>query len=183
MRRVLLVPLLMSCALGMGALALPAGAAAHGGSHHARFQAKRGHHRGHADRRTIVFAPSGSGEAPAGGETLATIASFEGGKLVLTLPDGSSVSGKVTEQTWISCGCPGHEGWWGHSGPLSQGPGPGGYFHRGDDERRFYGPASESSSCGTSSLVPGAKVKQAQLGVSGAGAVWESVDLAPSSAS
>lgn len=188
MRRILTAVL----ASGLLALALPAAASAHhAGRRDAAHRARaHRHHRHH--HRTVVFAPSAKPsdttpgtEPPApSSEPVATVDSFEGGVLKITLPDGSTVSGKVTEETWISCGCDGHDtqdgpqgsqdggshGWQGGEG------GPG--FDHHDDAQM---PQNEQGSCGVSSLVPGAKVKEAELNVSAGGAVWEKVELLPQS--
>ena len=190
MRRMITIGIAAACA----ALVLPAAAMARHSSHHARSHHRR--HRAH----TVVFSPGtvrhstpgpATGEtppSPSEGEAAGTIASFEGGVLKITLADGTTVSGKVTEQTRIECGCPGHEGdtssgegedhGWSGEGGFSGGG------SQGDDEQGSMPsgtPGSEEvPSCGTSALVPGAKVQEAELMVGGAGAVWEKVDLAHS---
>jgi hypothetical protein len=165
------------------ALALPAAASAH---HHRH----RHHHKAH----TVVFAPpanhSTTNTTPTTPTTepTATVASFENGVLKITLPDGSTVSGKVTESTWISCGCSGHQDFggspeWQHDG--SQGDqgddnnDQGGNFadHHGDWEQGSSPQSTEG--CDASALVPGAKIQEAELNVSSAGAVWEKVELFP----
>ena len=168
------------------ALALPAAASAHFARRHHR---RHHHHKAH----TVVFAPPrkpSTTPATPGTETVATVASYENEILKITLPDGSTVSGKVTESTFISCGCSGHEGFggspeWQHDGGRQgwQGDGgdqqgPPGYQH-GDWEHGSS--PQDAGSCGASALVPGAKVQQAELHVSGAGAVWEKVELFPQS--
>lgn len=189
MRRILTAALASS----LVALAIPAAASAHhAGRHHAR-----GHARHHA--HMVVFAPktrpagttSGTEETPPTTEPVAKIASFEGGVLKITLADGSTVSGKVTEATEIECGDnqssqdeqqgSGDEqqgsqhdgsGDWSHEGGSGDG-GPGSFQH---DEMQA--PQGETeSSCGATSLVAGAKVKEAELKVSGAGAVWDKIEL------
>lgn len=206
MRRILTVVLASS----LLALALPVAASAHHGSRHAqRAQARKHHRRHHA--HMVVFAPKAAPSGPttttgtSGTETpttptepVATVASFEGGVLKITLPDGSTVSGKVTEATEIECGCEhqgsqgeqqgfghdgsgdfGHESGSGDSGheSASGNSGPGSFQH--DDEQ---GQQTETeSSCGTASLVPGAKIKEAELNVSSAGAVWDKIELLPKS--
>ncbi len=189
MRRILTAVL----ASGLLALALPAAASAHhAGRRDAAHRARaHRHHRHH--HRTVVFAPSAKPSdtttgteppAPSSEEPVATVDSFEGGVLKITLADGSTVSGKVTEETRISCGCDGHDfqdgpqgsqdggspGWQGDEG------GPG--FDHHDDAQM---PQNEQGSCGVSSLVPGAKVKEAELNVSAGGAVWDKVELLPQS--
>ena len=101
--------------------------------------------------------------------------------LKLTLADGSTVSGKVTEDTEIRCGCDGHHfeggpGDVGHDNGDDHGDDHPGFFHHDDEQ----GQTGESN-CGVSSLVAGAKVKEAELNVSGAGSFWEEIELVPQS--
>ncbi len=167
------------------ALALPAAASAH---HH------RHHHHAHR-ARTVVFAPAGTSgsttttpTAPttpsSEGEAAGTIASYENGVLKITLSDGSTATGKVTEETQIQCGCPDHEGAqgdengdghdWGGEGNGSFGPGDHQGF-QGDDEQGDQ--PQQESSCGVSSLTAGRKVKEAELKIGPSGAVWERIEL------
>ena len=188
MRRILTTVLASS----LLALAIPAAASAHHGSRERHHHHRRHHH-------TIVFSPTARRsdsttvtQTPAAPtEQVATVASFAGGVLELTLADGSTVSGKVTENTEISCGCDGHhfedgpQGF-GHDNGDDQGD-------QGDDNPGFshhddppFGARSDQGqmgegSCGVSSLVPGAKVKEAELNVSGTGASWEHIELVPQS--
>lgn len=187
MRRILLT----AFASSLLAFALPAAASAHHSArHHSAHRA--GAHRRHKRAHTVVFAagsvtstpgtttPKTTETPPSSSEPAGTIASYENGVLKITLADGSTVTGKVTENTEIECGCPGHDGFsgdgnpgWQHDGQGSQGPGD---FH-GDDEQGESGEQTEKT-CGVASLVAGAKVKEAELVVSSAGAVWEKVELA-----
>ncbi len=171
MRRILLMTM-TAATLALGA---PAVASAHHRAHAAH------HHRRH--HRTLVFkanspssttAPTTTPEVPPG-EVAGTIASYEEGVLKITLTDGTTISGRVTPYTQIDCGCPGHDGGQGWQGGHWGQPGraPGG---QGDDEQSGDSP---SSSCGASSLVAGAKVKEAELSLSSFGAYWSQVDLVP----
>lgn len=192
MRRILLT----AVASSVLALALPAAASAsHSARHHSRAHRR---HRAH----TVVFVPGKTTSTPgttpptmpevppSSGEPAGTIASFEGGVLKITLADGSTVTGKVTESTEIECGSDGQvessgeagqgdgsgDSGLGDSGPGWQHDGqgqPGGF--NGDDEH--VGETAEPG-CGVSSLLAGAKVNEAELVVSGAGAVWEKIELA-----
>jgi len=174
-------------AAALAALVLPGAAMAHHSSQHARAHHHRRRHRAH----TVVFSPATvrhttptppSGETPPpgpGGEAAGTIASFEGGVLQITLSDGTTVSGKVTEQTRIQCGCPGHDGSWGGDGEDRSWGGDGGFSgSQGDDEHGSMPGGEETPSCGTAALVAGAKVHEAELTIGSSGAVWEKVDLA-----
>ena len=182
MRRILIA--MLACSLA--ALVVPAAASAHHHRHHGLAHRARAH-RHHRHAHMVVIAPAAAKpavETPPTSEPVATVASFEEGVLKITLPDGSTVSGKVTETTSIGCGCshdfqggaPGfqHEGSpWQHDNGDDNNQGD--FQH--DDEQ---GP-TQSEECGVSALVAGAKVKEAELSVSGAGAFWEKVELYPKS--
>lgn len=178
MRRMLLT----TAAIAVATLTAPGAALAHDGEHRqgAENHANRGHDhaRHHRHAHLLAFhaqATPGSSSATtpstsAGDETAATIASFTGGVLTLTLKDGSTVSAKVTEGTEIECpaasasaarngDCPGHDG-------------------RGDDGRGDDGNASEAGEhCTSAALIPGANVHEALLSVGSSGSTWVKVEL------
>jgi hypothetical protein len=130
------------------------------------------------------------------GETVGTVLSFEAGVLKITLGDGSVVAGKVTEATRLECAsAQGQEGSedggdqndqndpgddqneHGGQPPVSgshdqQGPGS----SHGDDEHGSMMETVEPE-CTVAALVPGAKVEEAELTLTSAGAVWEKVSL------
>jgi hypothetical protein len=190
MKRILLVAV-SSTALS---LAAPAIASAH---HHGT---KR-HHKHHAAKvRVLDFrasaAPSTSSPTtpttPAT-ETAGKVTSFKEGVLTITLTDGTPVSGKVTEQTELHC-TPATPGSGGEDNDDQSGSGEGDQGSSGEAR------ASESSrnlahvadnggdgggdgadegqqSCTTAALVEGAMVREAELSITSAGAVWDHVDL------
>jgi hypothetical protein len=180
------------------ALALPVAASAHDSARHDAFRHAGEHHRHHHHRRahTVVFTAGAvrtvpgttapvAPVTPVPAEPAATIASFENGVLKLTLGDGSTVAGKVTERTEIECrmgdredfgddnGRDGNDNGDGRGGPGPSGSGD----NHGDDERGGEAGQMEGQ-CGVSSLVPGAKVVDADLAVTSAGSFWERVELA-----
>lgn len=187
-------------AFSLLALALPVAASAHDSARHDAFRHAGEHHRRHHHRRahTVVFTSGAvrtvpgttapvAPVTPVPAEPAATIASFENGVLKLTLGDGSTVAGKVTERTEIECRMGdredfgddnGHDGDDNGDGRGRGGPGPGdrGDFH-GDDERGGNDGQIEGQ-CGVSSLVAGAKVADADLAVTSMGSFWERVELA-----
>lgn len=173
MRRILL----MTITASLLALGAPAAASAHHRAHGARAHRRR--HR-HSVVHKANATPGAGGEAPSGEvtETAGTIASYEEGVLKVTLADGSTVAGKVTEYTQIQCGCPGHQdgaGW--HRGGGDGGRG----WEQGDWARGQSQPGDQpSSGCGASSLVAGAKVQRAALLLTPHGAIWAEIDLASS---
>lgn len=188
-------------------LAAPSAALAHHGQRHHHH---RGHHRGQA--HVLAFhaqAPASStpttGAAPSGstpsGESAGTIVSFENGVLTVKLSDGSTVAGKVTEQTEIECAAPsgtsssGQSGFDqrqhgddanfgdGSQGGPQSGPQSGSWDDQGEGDDNHGGcPGHEENGqqtehCTTAALVPGATVQDALLLVSGQGASWLKVEL------
>ena len=195
MRRMLLT------AVATAALATPGAAFAHGTGHH-RGAAHRHGHRHHV--RVLTFRASraaspGSGTttstAPttstSSDESAGTIESFSGETLTIKLSDGTLVSGKVTERTEIECATAvasaadfsGGDGGnqsedSSHDGSSSSGPGDSGQSGDGSGcAGHTSGSDGESGHCTTAALVPGASVKEAELALTGSGAVWEKVEL------
>jgi hypothetical protein len=135
--------------------------------------------------------PTSSGDSS--GETAGTVTSFTGGVLTITLNDGTTVSGKVTEETEIHCspavpteGSEGddHEGGeaGGDDGEDSHGGESGASVHGADmssggSDDGGEGDHGSSSACTTEDLLPGTVVREAELSVGGSGAVWDHVDL------
>ncbi len=119
-------------------------------------------------------------------ETAGTVASFTNGMLTITLTDGSTVSGKVTDGTELECRSAtpsaitadnhdqgrgddnGVDGEDQHGGSQ----GPGGRDDNGDENNN-----DQAEHCTSAALVAGAVVREAELSVSSAGAVWEKVEL------
>ncbi|MEA2314290.1 MAG: hypothetical protein QOI03_982 [Solirubrobacteraceae bacterium] len=174
------------------ALAAPGVASAKHGKHHH----SASHHK-HAKRARLevfggAFLAPASGSptsvtAPtipaAGAESAGKVLSFTGGVLTIMLKDGSTVSGKVTEQTELECrtATPSTSG-----GDDDQGGGDDSSTESGEHGGPATAHESENSSgdggdggesCTTAALVPEALVGGAELSVSGAGAVWEKVEL------
>jgi hypothetical protein len=131
--------------------------------------------------------------APLSGQGAGTITSFEGGTLTITLSDGGTVSGKVTEETEIRCKSSAPPtGGDGEDGEGSGSAGDGNAGHMGDsavsphdtggeggEDGGAGGGGSEdgSEACTTAALVPGASVAEAELSLEGSGAVWDHVDV------
>jgi hypothetical protein len=173
-------------ATSVAAIALPAGASAHDGARRERIHHHRHHHHARFVRfasgssvTTTTTAPTNPPTSPAG-EAVGTIASFEGGVLKITLSDGTTVSGMVTEATRIDCSCPmamvsDHGG--GGPGPSSS-SGRDGQDHDQGDDGDDHGDQHQGQECTKESLLAGAKVREAELKLSGGQAIWESIELA-----
>ena len=152
----------------------PASALAHG-KHHKRHHA-RVHHRtfGHDWGLSGSSTPSTSSEQNAG-----TVQSFTGGVLTIALNNGQMVSGDVTGDTEIECQASemssslrSHDdGDRGGDNGNDQGDDQG----QGDDN-------NENANCSSADLTPGTVVHEARLGISGAGATWDKVELVTASA-
>jgi len=182
-------------------LAAPSAALAHNGEHH-RAGERHHHHRGHHRHAHVLAfhaqapASSTSGTSspspttPASDDKAGTIASFTNGVLTITLNDGSTVSGKVTERTEIECPAPpsataadvsGHDGS-DEDGFDDRGNDGSGESGRSDD-RHGDCPGHDDNGqdaaehCTSAALVPGASVKEAFLRVSSDGATWVKVEL------
>jgi hypothetical protein len=157
-------------------------ATALGRSHHRR------HHHHARTHHGIRHKQFGRGDAPAVpsmADNAGTVATFDGTKLTIQLADGSMVSGTVNNDTEIEC----------EGVDMSQPS-----MHR-DDEGRDHSGGDDNSgpgnndgdnddnddndmqNCDSSSLTPGAIVHEAELKLSGAGAVWDKVELLTSASS
>lgn len=171
MRRILLL------VVGMLALAIavPSVASAHGRHHHR-------HHHHHKAKHARVKHFGGKATVdpagPAAPGDAGTVASFDQatGVLTIALGDGSTVSGKVTEDTNIGCIPAGDAG-----GPTAIASHDGG---RGDDEGDdqgddgdHHGRCGGQSACDASDLVPGAVVHEAILKLGSTGAEFKLVLL------
>jgi hypothetical protein len=146
--------------------------------------------------------PGSNGMPPSAAGTVASLAD---GVLVITLADGSKVSGAVTERTRIECSAPEDEddgpnaarmqsrddgpgggdensGGDGHSGGGDENSGgqdghSGGGDDQGDQGDDNGDRGEHQHACGTSALVAGTVVQAAELSVSSAGRSWDSIDL------
>jgi hypothetical protein len=145
-----------------------------------------GHHRRqhHARVRHERFGRDGSQTTSAAGQNAGTVSSLSGGVLVITLSNGSMVSGAVTNATQLECEA---------AGPAvmqtdDQGPGSVGSGDNGDrggdqgqgdngdrGDQGDQGDQGDEHMCTT--VAPGMTVRQAELTISSAGAAWSKVEL------
>ena len=189
------------------ALAVPGAALAHHG--HGRHHHKAKTHAHHAKFRLVHIGsttgtsapgPTTTTPTPPTPENAGTVASYTNGVLTLTLKDGSTVSGKVTNETRIRCikatpptmtttpppgtgdQGPGDDNGQGddqNRGDMSRGDRGSGEWQHGDDGDDDDGPgASEPEPpCDSSALVAGAVVRAAELRIGPGGTEFESVWL------
>ncbi|HET7049573.1 MAG TPA: hypothetical protein VFI54_15015 [Solirubrobacteraceae bacterium] len=142
----------------------------------------RSHHRRHHHHARVHHKQFGRSDAPATpsmADNAGTVASFDGTKLTIQLNDGSTVSGTVNGDTEIEC----------EAADMSQSnfnsDDEGGDHNSGDDnnDQGDDNDDNEMQNCDASSLTPGTTVHEAELKLSGAGAVWDKVELLTSSSS
>ena len=180
-----------------GLLALSAPALAQARGHHTKHHQRRHHHTHVLFLRPASKSSTGTqGAGTQSQQAAGSVATFEGGVLTVTLNDGTKVTGKVTEQTEIKCepgselahaadhGDEGGEDSLGSSngnenqGRDDQGDGDqNDQNDQGDDDQNDQEEHGEPPQCGTSSLVAGALVREAELRVSSSGAVFEQIEL------
>ena len=189
------------------ALAVPGAALAHHGHGRHHHQKARGHAH-HAKFRLVHIGPTAdtpplapvTTPTPPTPENAGTVASYINGVLTLTLKDGSTVSGKVTNETRIRCvkatpsttmttpspgtgdQSPGDDNGQGddqNRGDMSQHGDHGqGEWQQGDDDDDDGSPTTEPEPpCDSSSLLPGAVVRAAELRIGPGGTEFESVLL------
>jgi hypothetical protein len=206
MRR-MIITAVAATALAVPGAAIASHQSEHEGPHDQGIHHKRHHARRHSSSHVVTFGAaasstpttstgSASPTAPTGSsdETAGTVASFSAGTLTITLSDGSTVSGKVNASTEIECRTTiataardGEQGDGddrfddsGHGGQSSSGPGDGQQGENGGrdgNEGRDDDAQDEAEHCTSAALVAGAVVREAELRVSSAGAVWQKVEL------
>jgi hypothetical protein len=196
--------LLTATGITVLALAVPGAALAHHDHGHHHHRAKT--HAHHAKFRMVHIGPVGiapptapttTTPTPPTPENAGTVTSYTNGVLTLTLNDNSTVSGKVTNETRIRCvkATPATP-----PTPEPPGEGPGDDNGQGDDQSRGDmnqrgdygsgewqhgdegdddgpGAGEPEPPCDSSSLVPGAVVRAAELRIGPGGTEFESVLL------
>jgi len=192
------------------ALALPSMAAAahHSRSHHSAHHVRSRHHSHHkaaavstasapvvGGQSAIVRQGEGTSTSPATTPPpapAATVTSFTGGVLTITLAGGGTQSGMVSEETRIECipatGPASTEGDGEDSGQSSGASVQPDAVHplaaqshgdeQGQDGQQEGQDGSEGTPCTSAALTPGAVVRVAELNVTSAGAVWDRIEIA-----
>ncbi len=149
---------------------------------------------------TSPSSPTAPSAQATTGQTAGKVLTFENGVLTIELNGGDKVSGQVTERTKLICvpaapptGTGGDDQGGGddnsgaqtgeHGGPSSQ-DSPGGGWRGEDDQQGADGAQGvdgddddQQQGCETTALTAGAVVREAELDLTGAGAVWERVVL------
>jgi hypothetical protein len=178
MRKVLFAAVASSVVLAVA----PAVAFAHSHSH--RHRGHHGAHRTHERVRDEYFGRNDENSAPSNSaQNAGTVASFHNGVLMLALNDGSMVSGQVTDATEIKCeAVESQEMEHNRHADGDHGRGRNGGDDNGDDNGKNDDVQGEDEhgahTCSSAHLVRGIVVRDAELTISGAGAIWQEVELA-----
>ena len=167
--------------------AVPAVALAHNGHHHKRHHHSRVRHEKFLAHRHDASDNNGS---PATGTepTAGTVTSFANNMLTITLNNGNTVSGDVTNDTEVKCENPAEDNN-GDDNDLEHGDrisdhGPGGGDDGNDNDlgdNNDQGDDNDANDMCT--ITPGMAVTKAELTINGAGAFWDEVELVSSSTS
>jgi hypothetical protein len=116
------------------------------------------------------------------------VTSFANNVLTITLTNGNTVSGLVTDRTEVKCENPGDLNNNGDNDNergdrvTDHGPGGGDNGDRGDDNGNR-GNDNDNNNNNMCTITPGETVRNAELRVDGAGASWDEVELIPSTSS
>ncbi|HTU95260.1 MAG TPA: hypothetical protein VMF14_05425 [Solirubrobacteraceae bacterium] len=155
-------------------VAVPAVALAHDG--HSGHHHKRHHHFRHEKFVGHRHDRNFGNDMVAG-----TVTSFANNELTITLNNGSTVSGLVTDNTEVSCENPADNDNNGDNDVEhgDRGPGGGDNDDRGDDNGNR-GDDNDNNMC---TIAPGMGVRNAELRIDGIGAFWEEVELVSSTSS
>jgi hypothetical protein len=100
-----------------------------------------------------------------GDENTGKVESFEDGVLTISLFNGDTIKGAVTDDTEIECDDDADDDHGDDDGPDAVAA------HHGDDDDEG------NEDCGTEALVAGAKVLEAELKIRDGEAVWDEVEL------
>ena len=188
MRRILFT-ILASTALSV---AVPAAALAHNGHHHH----KRHHHArvrhlkfiGHRQASDVTSGTPAGTPADTSQPTAGTVTSFDGTTLVITLANGNTVSGDVTNDTEVKCDNSamqsGDNDGDDNSGGVEQGDAVFNHSDGGGDNGGQGDQGDQSGDNGnaqTCTIAPGMAVTKAELTIDGSSAVWNEVELVSSS--
>lgn len=190
MRRIL-IALVMSGAVVVAAPAVATAEHHRAHHHHAR------HHRSSRRHSRVRHESFGRRDntQPGSSEQAGTVSSFTDngdgtGVLTITLNDGSMVTGTVNNNTELEC----MSSTAGQQGDDNDGDDNGGSNNSGDDSQGSSGDSADDGGgsgddnggsgddnggqmCSTASLVTGTPVAEANLEITGSGAVWDKVEL------
>jgi hypothetical protein len=164
-------------------VAVPAVALAHNGHrhHHKRHHHARVRHEafiGHHDAGDVNGANSGQANQPTAG----MVTSFANDILTITLNNGNTVSGEVTNDTEVKCENPAMQNGDNDADDNGGGDEQGdAVFHHSDGGGDNCDQGDDNENDQTCTITPGMAVTKAELTINGAGSVWDEVELVSSS--
>jgi hypothetical protein len=143
----------------------------------AKHNDRRHHHHARVHHKSFGGDPGQQGNGNQG-QPAATVVSFTNGVLTIRANDGNMASGTVTSATELRCEAQEPAEMQNHDRGRGDN---GGDNERGDDNGDNDNDEANQM-CTTADLTPGAIVQKAELRISGAGAVWDEVELVTQSA-
>jgi hypothetical protein len=170
-------------------VAVPAVALAHDGQDNAHHQRHHHHVRVRHEKFVAHRHDADHNGNPANAPTAGTVTSFANNTLTITLANGNTVSGIVTDRTEVKCKNPEDIDNNGDNdaehGDRVSDHGPGGGDNgdngdRGDDNGNRGDDNDNNNSC---TIMPGMAVRNAELRITGAGSFWDEVELVSSTTS
>ncbi len=165
-------------------VAVPAVALAHAGQrnhHHKRHHdARVGHEKFVAHRHAGDV--NGGNPGDANEPTAGTVTSFANNVLTITLTNGNTVSGEVTNDTEVKCENPEAVDNSGNN-DVEHGDRVSDHGPSGGDNGDDIGDRGGNDNNGMCTITPGMSVRNAELRITGAGAFWDEVELINSSTS
>jgi hypothetical protein len=168
-------------------VAVPTVALAHHGDHHRRHHHHRVRHeffKAHRHDTSGSSSSSGSTTAPTAG----TVTSFANNGLTITLANGNTVSGEVTNDSEIKCENPQNQSGDNDADDNGAGDEHGDAVFRhsdggGDNGDQGDDQGDDNGNDQMCTPTPGMAVRKAELTISGNGAFWNEVELVNSTTS
>jgi hypothetical protein len=168
-------------------VAAPTVALAHNGGHHHKRHHRRVRHEFFKAHRQDSSSTSGSSSGTTE-PTAGTVTSFANNVLTITLANGNTVSGTVTNDSELKCANPEMQS--GDNSGASSGDDNGAgdehgdaVFDHGDGSGDNGNQADDNTNDQTCTPTPGMAVRKAELTIDGNGAFWSEVELIDSSTS
>lgn len=164
--------------------AVPTVALAHDGRDNDHHQKRHHHHARVRHEKFVGHRHDGDHNGNQANEpTAGTVTSFANNTLTITLANGNTVSGIVTDGTEVKCENPadnnGDNDVENGDRVTDHGPGGGDNSGNGDNDGRGddNGDRGDDNTC---TIMPGMAVRNAELRITGAGSFWDEVELVSS---
>jgi hypothetical protein len=167
--------------------AVPTVALAHDGRDNDHHQKRHHHHARVRHEKFVGHRHDGDHNGnPANEPTAGTVTSFANDTLTITLANGNTVSGIVTDGTEVRCENPADNDVEHGDRVTDHGPGGGDNSGNGDNDGRGDDNGDrgdDNNNDNSCTIMPGMAVRNAELRITGAGSFWDEVELISTSTS